>query len=216
MKLTIIYDNELFLYDRGLQADWGFGCLIETPTDTILFDTGANGNILLKNLAILRLNPNKITKIVISHQHHDHVGGLAALIPFLQEATVVYHLSDNCPNDMMLSIFPKEPKKIGENVWTTGLIKGGVDEQSLVLKAANGWCVVTGCSHPGVEKILLTAKTIGNIIGIIGGFHSFNNYHVINKLDFICPCHCTQHKREIKKLYPQRYLQGGVGKTIEI
>jgi 7,8-dihydropterin-6-yl-methyl-4-(beta-D-ribofuranosyl)aminobenzene 5'-phosphate synthase len=50
MKLTIVYDNEIFTQGIGLRSDWGFACLLETGEATILFDTGARGNILLSNI----------------------------------------------------------------------------------------------------------------------------------------------------------------------
>jgi len=67
MKLTIVYDNEVYKKDMDLKSDWGFACLIETKHDTILFDTGANGEILLSNMNKLNINPRDIKKIVISH-----------------------------------------------------------------------------------------------------------------------------------------------------
>jgi len=69
MKLTIIYDNEVYKKDIGLKSDWGFSCLIETKDETILFDTGARGELLLSNMEKLRINPESISKIVISHEH---------------------------------------------------------------------------------------------------------------------------------------------------
>lgn len=42
------------------------------------------------------------------------------------------------------------------------------------------------------------------------GFSSFID------LDLICATHCTQHKTKIKELYPERYLEGGAGREIEI
>ncbi|RLF97673.1 MBL fold metallo-hydrolase, partial [Thermococci archaeon] len=49
MKITIVYDNEA--YKKDLKADWGFSCLVEIEnTPKILFDTGANGSILLYNM----------------------------------------------------------------------------------------------------------------------------------------------------------------------
>jgi len=29
MKLTIVYDNEVYKKDAGLKSDWGFSCLID-------------------------------------------------------------------------------------------------------------------------------------------------------------------------------------------
>jgi len=215
MKMIIVYDNEVFKKDFGLKSDWGFACLIERKNDTILFDTGAKGEILFNNISRLNINPSDITKIVISHEHWDHNGGLKSLIPYVKDIEL-YHLSYENPNNSFISIFPDIPQKISENVWTTGLLKGIVDEQSLVLKGKKGWYVLTGCSHPGVEKILNVAKKIGNIVGIIGGFHGFNKFKLVEDLDFICPCHCTAHKKYLEKAFPSKSSVCGVGKTLDI
>ena len=215
MKMIIVYDNEVFKKDFGLKSDWGFACLIEGKNDKILFDTGAKGEILFNNMSRLNINPSDITKIVISHQHWDHNGGLKSLIPYVKDIEL-YHLSYENPNNSFISIFPDIPQKISENVWTTGLLKGIVDEQSLVLKGKKGWYVLTGCSHPSVEKILNAAKKIGNIVGIIGGFHGFNKFKLVEDLDFICPCHCTAHKKDLEKAFPSKSSTCGVGKTLDI
>jgi len=120
------------------------------------------------------------------------------------------------PGKKMISIVPELPKKISEDVWTTGRLKGLVDEQSLVLKSDDGWYVLTGCSHPGVEKILNAAEEIGNVVGIIGGFHGFNKFSVLENLDFICPCHCTAHKKDIQNAFPNISSSCGVGKIIDL
>ena len=215
MKMIIVYDNEVFKKDFGLKSDWGFACLIERKNDTILFDTGAKGEILFNNISRLNINPSDITKIVISHEHWDHNGGLKSLIPYVKDIEL-YHLSFKNLSNNFISIFPDTPQKISENVWTTGLLKGIVDEQSLVLKGKKGWYVLTGCSHPSVEKILNAAKKIGNIVGIIGGLHGFNKFNLVEDLDFICPCHCTSHKKDLEKAFPSKSSTCGVGKTLDI
>ena len=214
MKMTIVYDNEVFKKRLGLKSDWGFACLIETNHDNILFDTGANGKILLHNMKTLNINPSSIKKIVISHEHGDHKGGLNSLIPFVEDIEV-YHLGSEVNSAKMISMIPEIPKEISEGVWTTGRLKGLVDEQSLILKGNMYWLVLTGCSHPGLEKILKIAKQIGNIVGIVGGFHGFNNFQLVEDLDFISPCHCTVHKKDIETAFPKTYSSCGVGKIID-
>jgi len=215
MKLTIVYDNEIYVKDIGLKSDWGFSCVIEKEYETILFDTGANGKILLHNMKNLGINPKNIDKIVISHEHWDHKGGLKSLVPYIKDVEV-YHLGREVPSEKMISINPEIPEKISEDIWTTGRLKGLVDEQSLVLKSKNGRYLLTGCSHPGVEKILQTAKQIGDIVGIVGGLHGFNKFYVLNELDLICPCHCTAHKQDLQRAFPDIISNCGVGKIIDL
>jgi len=215
MKLIIIYDNEIYKKGIGLESDWGFACLIKTKYDTILFDTGAKGKILLNNMAKLNINPSDIKKIVISHNHGDHTGGLKSLAHYVNNVDL-FQLIHESPSDNMKTTITEMPKKISENVWTIGKIKGLVDEQSLVLKGERGWYVLTGCSHPGVETIMSAAKQIGDIVGIIGGFHNFNNFSVIKDLDLICPCHCTAHKQDLKRDFPNVTSDCGVGKIIDL
>jgi len=170
---------------------------------------------LLGNIEKLGIDPGIIKKIAISHEHGDHNGGLQALASVVGDVEL-YRLAKQRPRENMVLISADDSRKITEAVYTTGRLKGSVDEQSLVLKGKKGCYVLVGCSHPGVEDILNVAKKHGGIIGLIGGFHGFNNFNAVQDLDFICPCHCTQHKREIKELYPQMYTDCGVGKVIEI
>lgn len=46
----------------------------------ILFDTGLTSTILLANLAALGLSPDQIDRVVLSHAHPDHFGGLMGLL----------------------------------------------------------------------------------------------------------------------------------------
>ena len=61
MKVIIIYDNTSTKSD--LQADWGFSALVEIEGRRILFDTGADGDILLSNIEKLKTNPQDIEDI---------------------------------------------------------------------------------------------------------------------------------------------------------
>ena len=146
-----------------MKSDWGFACLIDAEDEFILFDTGAKGKILLNNMDKLGINPSNINKIVISHEHWDHKGGLKSIIPYLKDIEL-YHLSYEKPLEKIMSFIPEKPKKISEGVWTTGRLNGFIDEQSLILKYFNDCYLLTGCSHPSIEKILKTAGQIGNIV----------------------------------------------------
>lgn len=72
-KLTVVVDNNA---DSGLEATWGISVLAEAGGLKILFDTGPDPGSLERNLMRLGVNPSAIDLVVISHEHHDHAGGL--------------------------------------------------------------------------------------------------------------------------------------------
>jgi len=216
MKLTIVYDDEVYNTCPGI-PDHGFSCYIETKKDTVLFDTGTNGQILLKNMQLLHKDPSKISKIVISHEHHDHNGGLSHLSAFLKKDTIVYRLNPGLNQKSLLEKQIMEPIHISENIYSTGRLNGTPkDEQSLILKTGKGLVVLTGCSHPRLDYILQKAKKQGNVIGLIGGFHGFSDLKILKSMQFIYPCHCTVRKKEIKAAYPNKSYTCGVGLTVTL
>lgn len=210
MKITIIYDNTAFRED--LKTDWGFSCLVEEEnTHKILFDTGANGKILLNNMEKLGIDSLSIEEIFISHLHSDHTGGLDEFLKANPKIKRIYVPSSlRLKNEVIL----KEPQKIHDNVFSTGELEG--IEQSMGVETDKGIVLVVGCSHPEMSYILNTAKKFGKIYAVIGGMHGFSEFELFKDLKLICPTHCTQHKAELKKLYPQKHIEGGTGRIIEI
>ena len=211
MKVTIIYDNTSA--KPYLQADWGFSALVEIKERKILFDTGANGSILLSNMEKLKINPQGIKDVFISHLHWDHTGGLSS---FLQLNNKVKLWVPSCLSegkDAGEVIEVKSPVKLYEGVYSTGELDR--IEQSLCVETKKGIVIIVGCSHPEMEHILKTASHFGKVYGIIGGLHGTKPIS-LKDLDLICPTHCTQYKSEIKSLYPEKCIEGGAGKIIEI
>jgi len=212
MRITIVYDNEV--KKPGLIADHGFSCLIEAPdTPKILFDTGAKGSILLHNMKELKIDPGSIGVVVISHNHGDHFGGLQAITEANQDAELYLPPSFGGISAKKVTKI-KEPVEIRHGIFTTGEV-GGM-EQSLAIKTDKGLVVITGCAHPGVGNILDATARFGKAYGIIGGLHEFHDFDRLNPLSLICPCHCTQYKSEIKRLFPDRCLDCGAGLIIEL
>ena len=213
MRISIIYDNEIHL--QSLTADWGFSCIIEKDNaPSILFDTGANGSILLDNMKKMEIDPNTISTIFISHSHWDHTGGLSAFLEINSDVKLYAPYGVSSISDVKDLVSVKDPIEIFENVFSTGTLSG--IEQSLVIRMDENLLVITGCSHPGVENIIKSASQFGNPSGLIGGLHGFRNFELIQYFDLICATHCTQYKRQIQNLYPDKFIEGGAGKIIEI
>ena len=211
MKITLIYDN--VVYKEGLRADWGFSCLVEIEnTPTILFDTGTNGSILLSNMEKLNIDPASIDEVFISHAHFDHVGGLSAFLNVKSDVTIYVPFSLRGVRGGKEVISVSEPLTIHEDVFSTGELDH--IEQSMAVKIDKGIVIIAGCSHPRMAHILKAASQFGNIHAIIGGLHGFSEFDLFKDLELICPTHCTQHKAEIKSLYPEQYIDGGVGRVI--
>jgi 7,8-dihydropterin-6-yl-methyl-4-(beta-D-ribofuranosyl)aminobenzene 5'-phosphate synthase len=211
MRITLLYDNDV--YKKGLQADWGFSCLVEIEnTPTILFDTGTNGSILLSNMEKLNIDPASIDEVFISHAHFDHVGGLSAFLNVKSDVIIYVPPSLRGVRGGKEVISVSEPLTIHENVFSTGELDH--IEQSMAVKTEKGIVIIAGCSHPRMAHILKAASQFGKVYAIIGGLHGFSEYALFKDLELICPTHCTQHKAEIKSLFPEQYIDGGVGRVI--
>jgi 7,8-dihydropterin-6-yl-methyl-4-(beta-D-ribofuranosyl)aminobenzene 5'-phosphate synthase len=212
MKITILYDNTLFRKD--LEADWGFSCLVEAHGRTVLFDTGANGNILLKNMEKLNIQPSLVDDVFISHAHFDHVGGLSAFLKKNARVNVFVPVSLRGIRNAKKVVQVDKAMKIYKNFYSTGELEW--IEQSMAVKTNKGLVLIVGCSHPRMNNILDSVSQFGKIYAIVGGLHGFDEYELFKNLDFICPTHCTRHIAEIKALYPEKYIEGGAGKIIKL
>ena len=213
MKVTIITDNTV--YDKKLRSEWGFSALIEVEnTPRILFDTGASGEILLYNMSKLNIDPKRIECVFISHDHWDHTGGLKDFLKLNNKVKLYVPQHFSLKLDVKEFIKVKESLKIYENVFSTGELMR--IEQSLIVRLDRGLVVIAGCSHPGVGNILKSASKFGKVLALIGGLHGFREFDLIKNLELVCATHCTQYKEEIKKLYPDKFVEGGSGKIIEI
>jgi 7,8-dihydropterin-6-yl-methyl-4-(beta-D-ribofuranosyl)aminobenzene 5'-phosphate synthase len=220
MRITILYDSNKYIELPKLRTGWGFSCLIETGEKNILFDTGWDGNILLNNMNCLGLDPKSIDIVVISHYHWDHCGGLPQILRIDKKVNVYVpkyfstHLKEEIKYRANLFEVSKS-KNICEDVYTTGELGKDIREQSIILKTEKGLIVITGCAHPGIREILNVASNYGKIFGLIGGFHGFKEFHLITDISFIMPCHCTRYKKDLAKLFPQKYIENGIGKEIK-
>ncbi len=232
IKITILYDN--YVFTEGTKSDWGFSCLIESSGKTILFDTGTNSEILMHNMNRLKVNPEKVDIIVISHNHHDHTGGL---FTFLQKnSNVTVYMPASTPDGYNKNItgagakvaLKKEPFEICKDVYLTGEMGDEIKEQSLVINTDKGLIVLTGCAHPGITGIVKKAGQMveGNLHFVFGGFHLFRTpdsevEQIVKEfkkmgVEKTGATHCTGDKAidVFKKVYKDDYLSLGTGKVL--
>jgi 7,8-dihydropterin-6-yl-methyl-4-(beta-D-ribofuranosyl)aminobenzene 5'-phosphate synthase len=88
IKITTLNENTA---TRGYLAEWGLSMLIEAEGVKVLFDTGM-GSVAVHNAQLLGIDLATVDKIVISHGHHDHTGGLRdVLMRMNKEVEVIAH-----------------------------------------------------------------------------------------------------------------------------
>jgi len=232
MTITVVYDNNP--YKEGLETGWGFSCVIADIEKTILFDTGGDGSILLNNMGKLAIDPNGIDTVVLSHIHGDHTGGLNRFLEKNSNVTVYLPKSfpkkfkDNVQSWGAKIVEVEQPLKICENVYSTGQLGKLIREQSLIIRTEAGLLVITGCAHPGIVKIVNSAKDLlkDDILLVMGGFHL--EWATKGKLEKIIsafkqlavqyagPCHCSGDKARnlFEKHFGKNYINIGAGRVI--
>jgi len=77
LRITILSENTGIV--GNFLAEWGLSILVETDEANILFDTGRTISATY-NADTLGISLSKIDKIVLSHSHLDHTGGLREVL----------------------------------------------------------------------------------------------------------------------------------------
>ena len=75
-QVTVLATN---ISDYGGLGEWSFAALFESDQDAVLFDTGFKENTVLHNVLHLGVDLSQVEKVVLSHFHSDHTGGLLIL-----------------------------------------------------------------------------------------------------------------------------------------
>ncbi len=81
IKITTLAENTA---DLGCLAEWGLSMYIEADGVNILFDTGA-GIAAVHNAQLFGIDLSKVDKIVLSHGHFDHTGGLREALQMIKK-----------------------------------------------------------------------------------------------------------------------------------
>jgi 7,8-dihydropterin-6-yl-methyl-4-(beta-D-ribofuranosyl)aminobenzene 5'-phosphate synthase len=233
LRITVLYDNTAAR--PNCRADWGFACLVEGASKTILFDTGTKADIFAANVRALRVDLSRVDLLVVSHPHGDHTGGLEVALkarpglPVYLPFGVPPALAELLQSAGARLLALEGPAELGPDVLVTGPIGGRVPEQALVVRRPEGLVVVTGCSHPGIVPVVEKAKQMagGKLLAVLGGFHLVNHpdedvARIVTRfqelgVERVGATDCTGEKaiEAFRRAYGARFVEMGAGRVVE-
>ena len=143
LKISVVVENSV--YKQALLAEHGLSVLIECGTEKILMDTG-QGKALFNNLTVMNISLDDIHKLILSHSHYDHTGGVMNFLMKKSTPTEIYihpeamkpcfskrngtvrpiglsepviDMFENGDYDIR---FTEKPTEVYSNVWVTGSV----------------------------------------------------------------------------------------------
>ncbi len=88
IRVTTLNENTA---SYGYLAEWGLSILVEVDGMRILMDTGLSFSAM-HNAHLMGIDLSTVDRIVLSHGHADHTGGLANVLKIMRkEVEVVAH-----------------------------------------------------------------------------------------------------------------------------
>jgi len=232
MAITILFDNHTTgNTERSL---WGFAAYLHDHK--LLFDTGGNGRVLLRNMSKLGIDIDEVEYLFLSHEHWDHIGGVDSVIEanpnltiFVPESFSKNMIADLGTQSKEIIICGRSPRQLTGKLYSTGLLGDNPPEHSLVIDGPAP-ALITGCGHYGIDRIARQAeKTLRKPIQTaIGGFHLAHKpaeriEAMIGALEAIgiqhvMPTHCTGDPacHLFQEAFGTGYHEGGVGSKIAI
>ncbi len=148
MEVKILTENTV--YKRGFLGEHGLSLWIETGDKKYLFDTGQSG-VFLQNAGKMRLAPERLDGIILSHGHYDHCGGMAEWAIRQEDGGRALEI----PIYINQRAFDK---KYSRNPATGELLFGGIpeDAEQWMKESANLICTSAGCTEIAKDVYLLS------------------------------------------------------------
>ena len=196
--LTILPIFEKATRSEDLVMGHGVAYLIRTDATSILMDTGFNPDNLApspieQNMAQLGITRDDFDTIYITHPHPDHTGGVNW---WLQRTFALGNTQIDLSDKQLLTpitmTYPgaspeaaNAPRILAPGVATLGaipfvdifplsLFRPQMIEQALAVNVADvGVILITGCGHPGLERMVRIAEQVLGqlVVGVVGGLH---------------------------------------------
>ncbi len=82
VNVTILSSN---LANGATVGEWGLSALVEVDKHCVLFDAGRYPDTVIRNAAVLKVDLECVTDVVLSHFHFDHTTGLMPLVKLLRQ-----------------------------------------------------------------------------------------------------------------------------------
>jgi len=189
VRITTLTENTAQL---GFLAEWGLSILVETESSNVLLDAGL-GISAVYNADLMGIDLSTIDKIVLSHAHADHTGGLRDVLRRMRkEVEVIAHPDIWIPKYVVYGEtiryagipyvreeleslgasfnLTKEPFRINDDIMTTGEIEMTTDYE----KIDDRLCVNEGgrmTPDPLADDLALIVRTGDGLALITGCAH---------------------------------------------
>ncbi len=190
-KITCIYDEGAMESTLFIGAK-GFSVMIEVDGEKTLFGVGRRSRYLSANLYESEIDPESISRVVISHRHIDHWGALPGLLRSRKAPLEIYAPASAWGTKTMLGAtgiylsadhegqYVKKDVsdwiQLSEHLFISHPLKfhqGEGDEVFVVIKGKNGPILISGCCHCGLDHAFDMVKDrFGEYPNaVIGGLH---------------------------------------------
>lgn len=218
----------------GLKSDFGYAVYIHADGKRILLDTGTDPDVMEHNLVAAGVDVNELDMVVISHNHHDHAGGLVR-VRTMNPNVLVY-----VPPDQVFPVgdvqVVEDHLKVTSNIFVirghSDVPTAGIsDDLSVVLRSRSGPYVLSTCSHSGVGQIVDRAgKVTGEDVYYFSGgarlvHRPEGDTQIVSealdqrKVQVVSPSHCSLSHRidkEFRETLGERVRSSQLGKKIEV
>lgn len=234
IKVTIVYDNRCD--NCHLQEGWGFSAFLEYQGCKILFDTGGDYAAFTSNADKLNISYQKISHVLFSHRHWDHITGFGEIVKKVSENASLYvpktfprKLLKKATTHLKNVYVIRSFQQIAPDLYSL-VLRGGfwLYEQALIVKTPKGLGIITGCAHPGIVHIIEEAQKHlpMDIAFVLGGFHMFSanarkRESVVKEfqrlgVQKVAPCHCSGDSliQQLQEAYGPSFVKVGTGSIL--
>lgn len=145
MKITVVMDNTVPISAKHpFLGEHGSALFLETDGRKILIDAGQSAAVVA-NMSLLKLQPESLDMVILSHGHYDHTGGLYPVLQHAQKELPVFahpgiftprfstagdirqYIGIPHSQDQLTSLgakwsFVEAPTQLSEHLWISGAV----------------------------------------------------------------------------------------------